>query len=321
MSLTRRDLILGTAAAGVVAALPAHAAATQTLGGPAFGSIWRAVVPAGADPAPLRAAVERIVVEFDAAMSPYRADSELTRFNRAGAGWQPVSPETSAAAALALTVSDETGGAFDPTIGPLVRRFGFGPIAGRPGTSADIVTAPGALGKESPGPTLDLCGLAKGQALDRVVAALPAAGIADALVELGGEVRTLGRHPEGRAWQVGVERPGEAPLAFQRIVAPGGLALATSGRTPQGYSDGGRNLAHIIDPRTSRPATNDLLAVTVLAPTAAQADALSTALMVLGREEGAALSRRRGWSALFLSRRAGRIRETMTGAFDRHLVA
>jgi thiamine biosynthesis lipoprotein len=113
-----------------------------------------------------------------------------------------------------------TEGAFDPTIGPLVNRFGFGPIHGERAHPADLSVSANGLRKRVPGLTLDLCGIAKGYALDRIIEALPAVGVDSVMFELGGEIRTLGRHPDGRAWQIGIERPDVEPGVSSMLLRP-----------------------------------------------------------------------------------------------------
>ncbi len=322
MTLTRRDLIIGAGALAFVAPMSARAGnMTQVLDGPAFGSAWRLVLPAGADTTAARRVVETAIGAIDAIMSPWRTDSEVSRFNRsAQTGWQDISAETCAVTAEALEIAHLSGGAFDPTIGPLVARYGFGPIAGPQAHAGRIGCRPAALRKSDPGLTLDLCGIAKGHALDRIGAQLRMQGIS-ALIELGGEVLALGAHPSGRAWQIAIEAPGAQPFAAQRIVAPGSLALATSGHAPQGYNGPRGRISHLIDPATKRPALSALASVSVLAPTGCRADALATALTVLGPERGPALARRLAIPALFLIRRDGGIDEVTTADFDRHIIA
>jgi thiamine biosynthesis lipoprotein len=325
MQITRRHLIL-TAAAGLLAG-PAGAAPVQVLGGAAFGSTWRLVLPEAADATRARAAVAGVIARVDATLSPWAAASEIARFNRGSAtGWQEAGPEVRAVAAESLAVARLTGGAFDPTVGPLVARYGFGPIRGEPGVWSDIALAPdGRLRKAAPHLTLDFCGIAKGHALDLIAARLAALGLASGLIELGGELRALGRHPAGRPWTIGIERPGSGTaagggLAFQRLVAPGARALATSGTAAQGVAAGGRNLSHLIDPGTGRPAEPDLASVSVLAATGARADALATALCAMGTARGVALARRLDIPALFLSGPGPDPTETMTGDFAAHVL-
>lgn len=334
MTLDRRAFVLGASAAGLALSLPAAvptAAAGMSIGGLAFGSTWRVVLPDMERSGEVTRAVEAIVLEIDAAMSPYLLHSELTRFNRsADTEWQVCSAGLGAVVAESLAVAALTDGAFDPTVGPLVNRYGFGPIhangdtdnrnAGGRGTDGLSVQVT-AIRKSSPDLTLDLCGVAKGYALDRIAETLGEMGVTQALIELGGEVRALGRHPAGRQWQVGIEQPAGAAQTFQRIVTPGSLALATSGLGAQGFSDGKRRASHIIDPHTARPVDNPVASVSVLADTAMRADALATALMVLGIDAGADLAERKGITALFLVGEGPLWTEVMTGEFSRHVLA
>lgn len=319
---TRRAVLLAAAGAGLSAALPAWAEATRQIGGLAFGSTWRVVLPESIDSRPVRRAVETVIADVDRAMSPWRGDSDLTRFNLSRTtGWIPVPLSMSRVVAESLAVAEMTGGAFDPTVGPLVRRFGFGPITGRSGGCDKLEVRPAGLCKAAPWVTLDLCGIAKGHALDRMTAELTRLGLESALIELGGEIRNLGRHPRGRNWHAAVETPAAELGTVQRIVAPGGRALATSGHAANGYSREDRSISHIIDPQTSRPATNGVASVTVLSSTAVRADALATALAVMGEETGTAWAERHGIDALFLLHAGGSIGERMTGRFADHVVA
>lgn len=322
MSLTRRHMILGTAALTLVPHGPLRAdPATKVIGGSAFGSTWRLVLRSDMDASRARRAVETAVAHVDAAMSPWRADSEISAFNaRRDSGWQVMSIQTMTVVSEALAMVQLTAGAFDPTVGPLVARYGFGPISGsNAGLEALDRDAGGALRKRVPGLTLDLCGIAKGYALDRTAELLQVEGITDAVLEIGGEVLTIGSHPSGRAWQVAIQRPGADPLKMQRIVAPGSLALATSGHLPQGYAGPRGSVSHLINPDTAEPAIGPLVAVSVLAATGCRADALATALTVLGPVEGPALAQRLEISALFLTRRVDGFDEIMTARFADHI--
>ena len=161
MTITRRDVIIGACAQALHAPLPVHTnAAVQVPDGPAFGGAWRLVLSAGVDATADRDAVETSVLAIDTAMSPWRTDSEVSRFNRsAETDWQDISTETSTVTIEALEVARLTGGAFDPTVGPLVARYGFGPIAGPQARKGRLGCRPGALRKSDPGPRLDLCGI------------------------------------------------------------------------------------------------------------------------------------------------------------------
>lgn len=319
MKLTRRNLMIGAAATGIVTAFPASA--TQVLGGPAFGSTWRLVMPKSRDTSAVVKTITSIEHEIDALMSPWRATSEISRFNSAkSTSWMPLSPQTCAVLAESRIVADMTDGAFEPGIGPVVNRYGFGPISGTTGTLADLRLVNNSAQKMKPDLTLDLCGIAKGYALDRIVLALKSLQIEDFLIELGGEVHSSGRHPDGRAWNVGIERPG-CQLAFQRIIAPGKLALATSGTNQNGHRDKSRQFSHLIDPNKTRPVNNNIYSVSVLAPTAMRADALATALMIMGPNTGSEFANSHGISALFLIGDDPEFSEIVAGKFADHILA
>lgn len=324
--------------------------AAGVLEGPAFGSSWRLVC--GPDlPGTLRSDIARriaaLIEGIDAEMSPYRAGSALSRFNAGPAAqWLDLPPALCTVAAAALTMARQSEGAFDPTVGPAVRAFGFGPIRGVPGSPSLIDVRDGAARKGAPGLTLDLCGIAKGYALDRVCADLVARGLTDFLLEIGGEVRAVGRHPSGRAWRVAIEDPFEmtpaSAMAPDRVAAglarrpgvaavvtPGALALATSGHRVNGVSvgfgglgghgpSGAITLGHVIDPGTARPAARFAGSVSVLAPTGMAADAWATALFALG-PNGVALARRHRIAALFILDRPGAAGRVCTGGFDAHI--
>lgn len=321
MILTRRDMILGGFALSL---LPARAdAATQAIARPAFGSTWRMVLPADADALRARRVVERVIAQVDAAMSPWRADSDVARFNvSTSTDWQQMSAQTLAVITEAQDIARLTAGAFDPTVGPLVARYGFGPIQSETVIGYEALELDAtALRKSTADLTLDLCGIAKGDALDRAVAALRDAGFTDAVLELGGEVLAIGSHPAGRTWQVAIQHPGGDPVSAHRIVTPGPLALATSGHFPQGYTGLRGTNSHLIDPITQRPATGPLASVSVLATSGRRADALATALTVLGPEKGPALAQSLGISALFLIGNTVGFDEIMTATFADHFIA
>jgi len=322
MQINRRDLMTSAGLALLGSTLPARAAAVRSIGGAAFGSYWRAVLPVGADFAALGEGLQGVLDQVDRQMSPFRPASDLVRLNAAKGGiWLPLTPDLHAVVDESLAIARLTGGAFDPTVGPVVGRFGFGPIKGaaRLGFGA-LDLGPAGLKKADPRATLDLCGIAKGYALDRMADLLRDAGVGTFMLEAGGEVFAHGQHPDGRAWQVGIERPGLPDTGFQRIITLDGLALATSGQSANGGQIGGIGYSHIIDPGLARPVVSDVLSVSVLAPMASTADALATALMVLGPIDGPALANRQGISALFLAKAGDGLREIMTGRFSRHVV-
>lgn len=320
--------MLGLAASGAGLAFPAWAGSLVSSGhvsnghvsnGLAFGSFWRLVTADVQMARVAKSVVDAVVDEVTHRMSPYNTTSELSRFNAAKTSdWLSMSGPSCKVVAEALRIATVTRGAFDPTVGPLVARFGFGPIQGAVGRYDDIMVAQGAIRKQVPGLTLDLCGIAKGYALDRVVAGLTQAGVEDALIEVGGEVRALGMHPSGRAWKIGIADPLSKGAGVQRIVTPEGLALATSGHAVNGFR-GPINISHIVDPQSGRPARMTLASVSVLAGTAMEADAFATALCAHGARAGIDLAERLDVSALFVTDGSEAPVEVTTGGFDAHI--
>lgn len=317
MRITRRNSILG----GMALTLSPRAAIAQTsyVGGRAFGSTWR-LVSGMTDPTAAVALINARIAAIDAAMSPYRPTSPLSRFNHAGVGEVVEIPEPMAHVVnAALQASHDTQGAFDPTTGPLVGRFGFGPITGQSGRVEDFYLRGTSLCKTTPGLTLDLCGIAKGYALDRLTGDLIAQGAANFLLELGGEIRAVGMHPSGRPWQVAIEDPISPQFAARYIVAPGPLALATSGHRSNGLI-GPVAISHVIDPHTARPATGFAASVSVLAPSGMKADATATALLAM-RADGPDFARQNDISALFILGATEPQGSIMTGQFDAYIIA
>lgn len=315
MPLTRRAMTFGLIGSGLGLACKAETG-TRVAGGHAFGSTWRITTASETDPETVRADIETILTDIDSAMSPYRETSALSEFNATRTtDWQPMPLALCRVARAALDIAGLTGGAFDPTVGPIVSRLGFGPIKGGTGSHSAISVRADALRKSVPDLTLDFCGIAKGHALDRIVQALSRAGIANALVEIGGEVRVLGQHPQGRAWNVAISDPWLSGFQAHRIVQPGVLALATSGHIVNGLHVP-LTASHIIDPHLGRAASTALASVSVLAPTAMQADALATALCAVGPEAGIALARRLSVAALFATETG----DIMTGHFARNVL-
>lgn len=265
-------------------------------------------------------------------MSTWLDDSELSRFNRrASTNWQPVSASLCTLVEHALDISAETGGAFDITVLPLVDLWGFG--AGsritRLPTPADLAesrartgyakltadcTVP-ALRKAQADLKIDLSAIAKGYGVDRVAERLDALGFENYLVEVGGELRLRGRKARDTPWRIGLERPETGLSGVQTSLAPGDTGIATSGDYRNYYERDGQRYSHAINPATGAPLRHTTASVTVLAPLAADADALATALLVMGAEKGLSFAETRGIAALFLDRHGSEIHARPTPAF------
>ncbi|GGJ42234.1 FAD:protein FMN transferase [Neoroseomonas lacus] len=288
------------------------------LKGETMGTSWSVRCAAGADGDGLRAEIERCLDRVNAEMSGWRAGSYLCRFNRLPAGGSLRLP-TGFRSVLeaALATAKATAGAFDPTVGPLVDLWGFGAtptIHEGPPPSTGIAAALRRVGwrqlefdsadgglHQPGGVALDLSGIAKGYAVDLVARALEAAGVNSYLIEVGGELRGCGVKPDGAPWWVALESP-VAKSAPAYLVALHDLAIATSGDYRRYFRHGGIQYGHTLDPRSGWPIPPCIAAVTVLHRHCMQADALATALAVLGLPAGLEHATRHGIAALIVSR-------------------
>lgn len=278
--------------------------------------------------------IDAVLDDVDRQMSTYRPDAELATFNATRTtDWIPVSPRLCQALEQALALGELSDGAFDITVGPLVDLWGFGPGDARfePPSDDDIENAMQRSGRdklaldcEQPAVQkrradmmVDLSGYAKGLAVDRVAALLEENGIADYLVEIGGDLRAHGHNASGEAWRIAIERPDPGGRTVEKIVQLTDAGVATSGDYRNFFEFGGQRYSHTIDPRTGRPVTHELASVTVLADSAATADALATALLVLGPEEGPMLAEREGIAAFFISRRGEGYEPKASSQFSR----
>lgn len=295
-------------------------AVIHDLSGETMGTVWRVrlTAPAGADLTGTRAAVQAALDGVVAEMSHWEPDSVLGRFNRApAASWTALPSDFATVIAAALAVAARTDGAFDPAIGAVVDCWGYGPepVAGPPEKSqvADALAAggwrrlafdPGARRLRQPGGLrLDLSGIAKGFAVDKVSAVLAAHGHAHALVEVGGELVGRGLRPDGEPWWVDLETPFAAAEPLR--VALHEVAVATSGDYVRGR--------HTIDPRTGYPVEH-ALAVSVLHASAMMADAWATALSVLPPDTRVAFAEAEGLAVRALDRVNGGVREWISPA-------
>ena len=278
--------------------------------------------------------IRRTLDGVEVKMSTYIVDSELSRFNRTTSPDPfPVSMETIDVLRQAREVSELTGGAFDVTVAPLVGAWGFGPFPADSILPSDadlsrlrlavgyeklqIDIARSTISKTYPGLQIDVSAIAKGYGVDRVAEVLNDAGIEAYLIEVGGEVRTRGRNSEERLWRVGIERPSSDAPGLQRVIELEDAALATSGDYRNFIEYDGRRISHTIDPRSGRPVAHGLASVSVIDSQCAWADAVATALEVMGPDEAFALASNRKWAAFLIIRQDdGTYRELATPAFE-----
>ena len=263
--------------------------------------------PSGTTLENLRGRIEEKLEQVEDLASTYRARSELAQFNlSASTEWIAVSFEFCSLISSALLVSQETGGAFDITVGPLVNLWGFGPQGGRdrPPADTDIEAARQQVGytnldadcgqpairKSSASIYVDLSGWAKGYAVDQLAALLNTAGLRNYLVEIGGEVKVRGHNSENRKFAIAIENPSRQHGKSYSVIRLSDAGTATSGDYRNFFEYEGTRYSHTIDPGTGRPITHNLAAVTVVHESTAYADAIATALLVLGPEDGMRLA-------------------------------
>ena len=277
-----------------------------------MGTSWSVKINAETLPLPrqqLKSQFDAVLNRVNREMSTYLPDSELSMINAAHSTDPiPVGPSLMQVLEAARGINRLTQGAFDVTVGPLVNLWGFGPDQAftvptgeqlrRASALAGVETlrldpAASTLKKANGGVSIDLSAIAKGHGVDRV---------ADYLVEIGGEIRARGVNREQAPWQVGIEQPVAGQRGVQRIIKLDNMAMATSGDYRNFFEQDGIRYSHTIDPRTGRPVSHVLAAVTVLHPSTMLADAWATGLLVLGPEQGFALALENGLAAHFIIR-------------------
>lgn len=286
--------------------------------------------------------VHSVLQDVDLHMSTWRSDSEISQFNkRISTEWQATSPATMAVLSSALNTSSKSQGAFDVSVAPVVDLWGFG--AGSAALNNQSYTKPAskdisnallnvgyesleldvdsrAIRKHIPGLQVDLSGIAKGHAVDRVASLLVDTGVEHFLVEVGGELRSSGRKPNASDWRVAIERPGTAKQDVFRVVELKEKAIATSGNYRNFFMDGGQRYSHSIDPRTGQSVLSELASVTVIANSTMEADALSTAMMVMGPTDAMVFAEENNIAAHCILKSGLALEENYSKAFTAFLV-
>lgn len=250
------------------------------------------------NPQDLKSDVEKILREFDLSLSLYVDSSILSRVNR------NEDPAVDDYFSEAFRKSDEitkmTDGAFDITVGPLVRAWGFGPDESRSFSESKrdsllklvgmdkVKIVNGKIKKANPGINLDFNAIAQGYSVDIISDYFSSRGVKSFLVEIGGEVRVKG-DKQGVLWRIGIDRPEDNNNLpgndLQAVISLKDRSLATSGNYRKFYIENGVKYSHTIDPRTGYPARNQLLSATIIAKDCATADGIATACMVIGKEK------------------------------------
>jgi thiamine biosynthesis lipoprotein len=298
-----------------------EAAAPERIQWPVMGTVAAVSTPGAQfrDLPALRDPVQAAFAELEARFSIFRPESDLCRANTAAGNgtFIALAPDVAHVLRSALRLSRDSGGVFDPTIGPLMTAWGFrgGTVRKEP-TDAELAAARTLVGWTNivwdtadsnrvrlalAGMRLDLGGIAKGYAVDVGYERLRLAGFTNFMVDLGGNLRVHGEAAPGRGgWRTGIRHPFEPGALLGALLLTNGEAVATSGNYERFVELGGHHYAHIMDPRSGRPAEG-VAGVTVLAPAGIQCDGLSATLFILGPQAGRKfLEQRPGCEALWV---------------------
>jgi FAD:protein FMN transferase len=310
----------------------------EEFGGPTMGSTYSIKYVADQQsPSPelLQREVDAILAEIDQQMSTYRDDSVIEQFNQAPAGSCQAMPS----AVLELVeagrvLNQQSQGAFDLTLEPLLNLWGFGPKARveKVPTPEQLAAARMRIGMQHLRRTgeqlckdadvqVDFNSIAAGYAVDRVVQRLTELGVTRYLVEITGELKAAGKKPDGQPWRIGLEAPQEGERVAQRVLALDGYGVSTSGDYRNYFEENDRRYSHTLDPLTGAPITHRLAAVTVLDKSTLRADGLSTVLMVMGTERGVVFAERMGIAAFFVTREGDAFVTQTTQAFEQLFAA
>ncbi|WP_374749119.1 FAD:protein FMN transferase ApbE [Klebsiella quasipneumoniae] len=324
------------------ATTPATPASTATvLDGKTMGTFWRVSV-IGVDEAKAQALRAKVQAQLDAddrLLSTWKNDSTLMRFNHAAdtRPW-PVSEAMADIVTLSLRIGAKTDGAMDITVGPLVNLWGFGPDKQPVATpDAQAIAAAKArtglqhlqvinqsgrqfLQKDIPDLFVDLSTVGEGYAADHLARLMEQEGISRYLVSVGGALVSRGMNGEGKPWRVAIQKPTDRENAVQAIVDINGHGISTSGSYRNYYELDGKRISHVIDPQTGQPITHKLVSVTVIAPTALEADGWDTGLMVLGPEKAQQVVREQGLAVYMIVKEGEGFKTWMSPQFRTFLV-
>lgn len=311
------------------------------LEGRTMGTFWR-ISLAGVPPERKNALQQQVQQQLDRddqALSTWKSDSALSRFNQyRGVDPVRVSHAMADIVTWSLRVGHKTEGAMDITVGPLVNLWGFGPDK-QPEKIPDqaqidaakaltglqhlrvIQGVEGAyLQKDLPSLYVDLSTVGEGYATDHLARLMEREGINNYLVSVGGAVLTRGLNPQGKPWRVAIQKPTDKEDAIQARVDLQGHGISTSGSYRNYYELDGKRLSHVIDPQTGRPIEHKLVSATVIATTALEADAWDTGLMVLGEEKARALALREKLAVYLISKKGDTFTTWMSPQFEAFLL-
>jgi thiamine biosynthesis lipoprotein len=278
--------------------------------------------------------ISGILKQVNLQMSTYIEDSEISRFNRyKKTEWFPISVNFATVLKHSLQISSQSAGAFDITVGPLVNLWGFGPT-GRPDTIPDELMIeknlslvgyqnlelrqnPAALKKYIPDLNIDLSAIAKGFCVDKVAEYLDSLEQNNYMIEIGGEIRTRGKNHQNSLWRIGIQSPDKQQV--YKVIRLLNNSMATSGDYMNYFEKDGIRYSHTIDPETGRPVFHNLASVTVIHKSCMIADALATAINVMGEEKGFDFAIQQELSIFMLVRNDKGVIEKVTPSFKKYL--
>lgn len=262
----------------------------------------------------------QIISDLEGKFSITLSNSLVFRANNSGV-IDPLDPETRHVISNALYYSQRTGGSFDITVFPVVKLWGFYNEEYRVPDRDKIREALPQIGYTNilllsnrvvltNGAQMDMGGVLKGYAVDRVVQHLKSRGVQAGIVNAGGNLRVFGLKPDNAVWKIGIRHPRKPGELYRSIELKTEVSISTSGDYERYFTANGTRYHHIINPKTGYPASNGLASVTVMDRSAEEADILSTALFVMGLEKGLEFANTNGISALFISERNGKLYDT-----------
>lgn len=292
-------------------------------------------LPDGMNVEMLKHDIDGLLNRIDHQMSTYIDNSELSLVNKnLTVDWLPISQGLYEVVKEAIDVSNLSNGAFDITVGPLVNLWGFGPAPDRATPPSEteiqeqlkkigfkhlsIKAEPAALKKEIPEIYIDLSAIAKGYAVDQVGYLLEQKGINDYMVEIGGEIKLKGKNIENELWRIAIEKPTPDKRSVEKILRLTDIGMATSGDYRNFFEVNGVRFSHTIDPSSGRPITHKLASVSVFSSTTMRADALATAINVLGPDAGFDLAEKNNFAAFLIIKNGQGFEEKATTAFSRY---
>lgn len=280
--------------------------------------------------------ISQRLIELNQHLSTYIDNSDLMQLNNDHSGrCVPVTSDTAQVVAGALKINQLSDGAFNPGLGPLIELWGFdrkdtGHKIPEPKSIQDALSqirfestlvdmSVPCITKSSPELFINLSAIAKGYGVDELASFIESQGVESYMIEVGGELRMRGQSPRGTPWNIAIESPISEARTVQKIINPDIMGVATSGDYRNYFEKDGKRYSHTIDPTTGYPIEHSLVSVTVLAPSAMEADGLATAFMVLGEARSMEIAKQQNIAAFFIQKSSDGFVESFSPSFEPYL--